>query len=287
MSNSDIPFISSILHPTDFSAASEKAFAHALAIALFRHAEFTILHVGSSQRDESKWKQFPAVRKTLERWDLLQPNSPRSAVFDQLGVSVKKVATSGISAISTIEDHLSNKPVDLIVLATAGREGVPRWLKHSKAAAISRVSKALTLFVPSQGNGFIAAKNGNISLRRILVPIDYQPAPMAAIVFATRAAQALGGAEAVEILLLHIGTDNAALNLDLPENPAWSFRKKTRQGDTVEEIITTADHFSADAIIMATAGRAGFLDVLHGSTAEQVLRKASCPLLAVPQSWSK
>ena len=281
-----IPFIKSILHPTDFSLASEKAFAHALAIALFRQAEFTLLNVGSHQKDESKWKQFPGVRDTLERWDLLEKNSPRSAVFDNLGVSVKKVAISGISATSSVQDYLNRNPVDLIVLATEGREGAPRWLKHSKAEAISRTSEALTLFVPSEGKGFIDFKEGDLSLKRILIPVDYKPSPRAATVFATRAAEAFGAGATVEIVLLHVGSDDTVLNVDLPESPAWHFIKEFRQGELIEQIIDAAEQYAADIIVMPTAGREGFLDAVHGSTTEQVLRKAACPLLAVPQSWS-
>ena len=111
--------------------------------------------------------------------------------------------------------------------------------------------------------------------------------PTAAIVYATRAAQALAIDNTVEIILLHIGNDETVFDLDLPENPNWRFRKETRSGDPVEAIISTANEFSSDVIIMTTAGHEGIFDALRGSTTEQVLRKACCPLLAVPQSWSK
>ena len=288
MMTSKIPFISSILHLTDFSDASERAFAHALAIALFRQTEFTILNVGSHRNIESRWQQFPAVRKTLERWDLLEKKSPRSAVYEKLGISVKKAATSAIGTSSAILDFVSSNPVDLVVVATEGREGLPRWLKHSKAEAISRASNALTLFVPGHAKGFVQLENGSISLRHILIPVDRKPSPTAAIVFATRAAEMLGvDHEPIEIVLLHAGSDESVLDLDLPKNPIWHFRKDVRRGDVVEEIITAANQYSADAIVMATAGHQGILDVLHGSTTEQVVRQAPCPLLAVPQSWSK
>ena len=42
-----VPLVDSVLHPTDFSSASDTAFAHALAIALIRKTKFTILHVGA------------------------------------------------------------------------------------------------------------------------------------------------------------------------------------------------------------------------------------------------
>lgn len=69
-----IPFVNSIFHPSDFSKASELAFAHALAIALIRKTELVILHAGPGQLDD--WAQFPPVRKTLERWQVLAPGSP-------------------------------------------------------------------------------------------------------------------------------------------------------------------------------------------------------------------
>ena len=64
-----LPLVRSVVHPTDFSAASENAFAHALAIALVRRTTLKILHVGARRpRAEVPWTSFPAVRTTLERW---------------------------------------------------------------------------------------------------------------------------------------------------------------------------------------------------------------------------
>ena len=45
------PFIESVFPPTDFSPASEIAFAHALAIALVCEAELDILHAGGSMQE--------------------------------------------------------------------------------------------------------------------------------------------------------------------------------------------------------------------------------------------
>lgn len=284
MKDSQVPFIKSILHPTDFSPASEKAFAHALAIALLRQTKFTILNVGNNQSDTSQWQKFPPVRKTIERWGLLEKGSPKEAVFEQLGVRIRKSVKSGLTATSAILNYLESDPVDLVVLATEGREGLPRWVKRSKAEAIAQESNTITLFVPSEGKSFIRLEDGDISLKCILVPIDRQPSPNAAIVYATRAAQALGVGNTVEIILLHVGIDGTVLDLDLPENSAWKFRKEVRSGNPVEEIINAANQFSADAIFMATAGHEGILDAMRGSTTEQIIRKAPCPLAAIPQS---
>src|ERR1700752_4987370 len=87
--SSKVPFIKSVVHATDFSAADERAFAHALAVALLARAKLTILHVASDT--SADWRGFPAVRKTLERWRLLDSGSDQEAVFEKLGVSVTKI----------------------------------------------------------------------------------------------------------------------------------------------------------------------------------------------------
>jgi nucleotide-binding universal stress UspA family protein len=54
-------------------------------------------------------------------------------------------------------------------------------------------------------------------------------------------------------------------------------------GDAVEEIIRYANDVRADLIVMATHGRAGLSHILMGSTAEHIIRKASCPVLTLKQ----
>jgi nucleotide-binding universal stress UspA family protein len=51
-------------------------------------------------------------------------------------------------------------------------------------------------------------------------------------------------------------------------------------------MVKTADEVKAELIVMTTAGHNGVLDVLRGSTTEQVLRRSPCPLLAIPDRYS-
>ena len=69
---------------------------------------------------------------------------------------------------------------------------MPRWLRRSKAERLARRTRSMTLFVPNAARGFIALEDGHIQLRRILIPADHHPSPHAAIVYASRAAAALG-----------------------------------------------------------------------------------------------
>jgi nucleotide-binding universal stress UspA family protein len=273
-----------VFHPSDFSEASQNAFAHALALSLLRETELTILNVGGKGPSEEVWTSFPGVRPTLERWGLLEEGSPRSAVFEKLSLRVKKVSVKGSNALSTILKYLGEDPADLIVLATRHREGVPGWLTKKVSTPLARKSGTMTLFVPEGTKGMVDPEDGRVSLKRILVPVDRRPNPQGAIEIAARTAKIVGQGT-VEITLLHIGDSGKMPELHLPEDPSCSWNKVVRKGDAVEQIIGTANELSADLIVMMTEGHQGILDALRGNTTERVVNDAPCPLLAVPLAW--
>lgn len=273
-------WFNSILHATDFSAASDTAFSHALAIAVVGKSELAILHAGGGTRGEAHWSDFPEVRETLTRWGLLPPGSKAADVFQRLGLKVGKLEAPAKEPQAAILDYLDTHAVDLLVLATEGREGLPRWLKPSIAESLPRKSNVATLFVPQGTQGFVPLDNPNISLRRILVPVDEQPNARAAIAVAARCGEILG--ENVEYTLLHVGDSPEIVNTyaEPPMTDGWAFVQV--EGVPVDEIVAAARRLQTDLIVMPTAGHEDFLDMLRGSTSEQVLRRAPCPLLAIP-----
>ena len=277
----DVPLVSSVFHPSDFSEGSRKAFAHALLIALYRRTELTLLHAGRDFLGEDEWSKFPAVRETLEHWGLLEKGSDRSAIFDELAVRVKKASVRGRSPFAAISRFVEERKPDLIVLATGGREGPPTWLRPSVAEKVARSSKTLTLFVPKEARGFVSLEDGEITMRRILVPVDRSPGPRGALVYAGRVSAAFGDGP-VEVTALHIGDAGSLGDLAFPEATACSWRRLERSGDVVEEITRAAREVDVDMIVMPTRGRDGVFDALRGSVTERVLRDAHCPVLAVP-----
>jgi len=278
---SQIPLVGSVLHPTDFSDASNRAFAHALAISLIRQTKLTILHVGKALGGDVNWDDFPQVRNTLERWKLLDPDSPRSAVFDELGVRVSKHVERRLNPIRATRKFLEDRPHDLVVLATEGSNSRPDWLHRSDAEAIARGSGAMTLFVPSRASrGFVSLEDGDLNLKNILVPIDEKISGVAAIEFARRAAEIIGDGD-VSITIFHVGGQMPPIP-ELAEGSDWSWQTLLRHGEPVESILTAADKLEANLIMMTTNGRDTLDQALLGSTTERVLRKANCPVLAVP-----
>jgi nucleotide-binding universal stress UspA family protein len=272
----DAPFVTSVLHPSDFSEGSERAFAHALAIALNRHARFKIMHAGGRAR----WDKYPAVRGTLERWGLLEKDSPRTAVFDRLRLRVEKVEVKTRNPVRAALTFMETHPTDLVVLATHGRTGLPRWIRGSVAEDLARLSRIKTLFVPSGARGIVSVDDGTVRLRRILIPVDHKPDARQALEYARRAAR-MTNTEPADITLLHVGERMPPVSPPADDLCRWHV--ETRPGaDPVEEIAKAAKEFAADLVVMATDGRDGVLDVFRGSHSERLVRQVECPLLAVP-----
>jgi len=270
-----IPVIDSVLHPTDFSEGSRAAFHHALKAALLAKSKLTLLHV--SQGTAWEWTDFPGVRETLERWELLPRGSPRSAV-PQLGIDVRKAVAEKSDPVKGVVRYLREHPADLIVLATHQHEGRARWLQQSVAEPVSRRAGQMTLFIPGDNAGFVSAQDGSVSLENILIPVAATPGPQPAVEAAARLASRLNCPRGT-FTLLHVGETDA---VQCPELPGWEWKKVTRTGDVIQAIVDTATKTAADLIVMATDGRNGFLDALRGSHSERVLRHATAPLLTVP-----
>jgi nucleotide-binding universal stress UspA family protein len=271
------PFVDSILHPTDFTLASENAFSHALALSLIRQTKLTILHVGNSKES---WIHFPRVRKTLVKWGHLKPDSSRSAVFEELNVRVEKISLKGKKPQKEVVDFLKKHPRDLVVLSTTRDEGVPGWIRSMGPEKIIHKANTMTLFIPGIDGGFVNMNTGEILLNKIIIPIDHQPNPYPAIEYALRTTRLVKNS--TEIILFYAGSAEKMPSLNLPEHDRIQWRMVHQEGDVITEIIKAIYQNAVDLIVMATAGQHGFLDALRGSVTQQILRRVACPLLAVP-----
>jgi nucleotide-binding universal stress UspA family protein len=272
------PLIHRVFHPTDFSEASGSAFAHALAIAIARKTTLTIMNASKGFRGED-WSQFPGVSDTLKRWGLLDASDSRRDVFGKLSIKVQKVGVDAKDPANAILDFLSEKPTDLVVMATEGREGLPRLLQGSVAEKVTRVAGVRSLLVPAGASGFVSTNDGSLSLKRVLVPMAETPDPSAAAEIATRAAVAFGNLP-VELHAMHVG--ERMPEVSLPESDDWSWHQSTRQGDVIEEILKAARELSADLIVMTTDGPDSFRDLFRGSHVQRVVRLSSCPVATIP-----
>ncbi|MBA4149708.1 MAG: universal stress protein [Verrucomicrobia bacterium] len=142
----------------------------------------------------------------------------------------------------------------------------------------------------------------NVKIRNILVPTDFSKSANTALKFALVFAEQFDA----QVTLLYVVEvpvfrDFEAYPLALDGNSAIQQAKghlerlKAEQGTAAErikavkatigkpfrEITSAARTMKQDLIIIATHGRTGLKRVFLGSTAEKVIRHASCPVLVV------
>ena len=270
--------IESVLHPTDFSEGSLIAFHHALKAALAAKSRLTLLHVSTG--GTSEWSDFPGVRETLERWGELPQGSPKAAV-SKLGIEPCKVLADKGAPVEAVINYLEKHPADLIVLSTSRRDGRIPWLGKSVSEPVVRKAGEMTLLIPGDVEGFVSAKDGSVSLKRILIPVASTPRPEPALKAAARFVRKLNCSDGT-FIVLHVGTSNTMPALRFPEIPGWTWKKELRNGEVIDGIVKAAKEFEADLIVLATDGRNGFLDGLRGSHSERILRYGVAPLLTVP-----
>ena len=67
----------------------------------------------------------------------------------------------------------------------------------------------------------------------------------------------------------------------VPTDPKVRFEHKLLVGDPASAIVEAAEEENADLIVLGTHGRTGLTRLLMGSVAENVVRKAKCPVLTV------
>ncbi|MCA8943734.1 MAG: universal stress protein [Planctomycetes bacterium] len=141
-----------------------------------------------------------------------------------------------------------------------------------------------------------------IKFKRVLVPTDFSEHAKLALDYAVSLPFEEGG----ELLLVHsieptvypihqvisrtdeLSIENQVrktcqMQLDdlAKEVTNVNVRTLIRDGYASEELVEMADEEGCDLIVISTHGRSGIKHLLMGSTAERVVRKASCPVLTV------
>lgn len=149
------------------------------------------------------------------------------------------------------------------------------------------------------------------SIRSILVPTDFSAASQRAVDYACVIAAGLGASVHLvhvldRLLSPHVawaapGAEAAAFRdrlygearskLAAISTPFEKIRvpatTEVRGGAPASEIIKAAVDYGANLIVMATHGRTGLSHLVVGSVAEDVIRHASCPVLAVRTNESQ
>jgi universal stress protein A len=127
----------------------------------------------------------------------------------------------------------------------------------------------------------------------IRVPIEWTPLSSRAFRVATSLAQIISG----EVIVLGVvpfavqmygpPTEDylehlfEKLKRIVPSNPSVPVRHILREGTPLGSILQMARDAHCDLIVMGTHGRTGLNRLVNGSVAEEVIRKAPCPVLVL------
>jgi len=201
----------------------------------------------------------------------MNPSEPPSHIEKKLGIQVTKVEIHHRSVTSGLFDFIIGHRLDLIVLATHGRDGVNRWLRGSVSEDLARRTHIPTLFLGPNAKGFIDIETGAMRLNGILVRVAHEPSPLRALNIMTDILSPFGVSPSI-FHFMHVGDDPPKIMATSEEMSLHDV--VVAEGPIVETIVRMAQDQSFDMVAMPTAGHVGFLDALRGSTTEQVLRQA-------------
>lgn len=293
-----------ILCPIDLSEMSGRALAHAAALARWYDARLTVLHVvptfdpvqvRSGDLTGRVRIVYPAPRE-----DVLA--EVRRTAVEQAGVSPEATfaAEPGDPAATIVEQALAVS-ADLVVMGTHGHRGFRRFLLGSVTEHVLRDAPCPVLIVPPHA---AATTSAAVTFKKILCPIDFSPAALQALGFALDLARQSNGAvtmlHAIEWLaedeprahahfqveefrrLLVEDAQARLRTLVADESPDWcDVAPRVVLGRAYRKVLEAAASMPADLIVMGAQGRGGVRLALLGSTTQQVVRGAACPVLTV------
>ena len=146
----------------------------------------------------------------------------------------------------------------------------------------------------------------SLQLKRILLPTDFSGCANYALPYAAAIARAVGATiicvHVVEPIVPAVGYSGLAEPMpiaDMSEQLEDSAERELPQfaecddfhglrieevivhGDAAAEIVRVASEQNVDLIVVSSHGRTGLGRIIFGSTAEAVVRHASCPVLVV------
>ncbi|MDE0206924.1 MAG: universal stress protein [Candidatus Tectomicrobia bacterium] len=127
-----------ILVPTDFSADADHALEHAIGLARQFQSRLTLVHVVHLYLPGSAEAGFPAYVEQLRRDADQQLQAPRSRV-EATEVPFETCTEMGVPADRIVE-VARDRQVDLIVMGTQGRTGLPHLLLGSVAEHVVRLA---------------------------------------------------------------------------------------------------------------------------------------------------
>lgn len=282
--------LKNILVATDYSPVSGRAIRFAAGLACRFDGRLYAVHAGGPV-DYS----VPAElwREAEEAARVAAVELGRTLHDDFPGIESEILEGAG-PAWRVINNAVAEKKIDLIVLATHGRTGVPKLLLGSVAEEILRRAACPVLCL---GPNAQVWEETPPTGAEILYATDFSPEAYHAARHAFAWANELGA----RLTLLHVLTDGARLNFGRPQEPAdaatrllerqlpaegerpFACELRVVPGEPAEKILETAGSLPAALIVIGTRGFSGIPGAathLPVSTLHKVISRAPCAVLS-------
>lgn len=294
-----------ILCPIDFSDPSAHALEQATRLARWFGARLAVLHVRPTVTPHPDMPAGGPVAPWLhaELEGLRQRVAAAGAGATAAGVTIEPLVAAG-DPVREILGCAATLPADLMVLGTHGSSGFQHLVLGSVTEKVLRQAPCPVLTVPPRAPAVVP------HFTRIICAVDFSDCSLAAAAWASALARTCGAA----LTLVHViewPWPEAAIP-EMPGVPAAQaqamadYRRYLEHGakerlDAVAASATTADPVAtqvrfgrphmellaaagaerADLIVLGVRGR-GALDLgFFGSTANHLVRSASCPVLTI------
>ena len=303
--------IKNILVPIDFSEPSLSAVEFAFPVAKQFGADLHLAHVFEPDYPITSMVALPLIVPEVEVGRRVRRHLKDIAKKYSVELKRGNIHAAKGKAFVEICRIARERNIDLIVIATRGNTGLKHLALGSTAERVVRYSHCPVLVARGLEQTKTTARNGQrpaeVKFEKILVPVDFSDCSMKAVHYAKRLASQFGS----KLVLVHSVaiqywiTNDEYARYDLPiltqqsqkiarEQMRELVQKLKREGlevtSSIEighaglEICGQAERERVDAIVTSTHGTTGLKHILLGSTAEYVVRHATCPVLVVPSN---
>lgn len=291
------------LVPLDGSEAAEAVLPVADYLAAKLDATVVLLHVLERNAPLAVHGQ-PHLRTGEEARGYLSRLRDRGLSAGRR-VEIHVHAGEAVDVGGSLTEHEEETATDLVLMCTHGRGGVGRALFGSVAQQVIARGRTPVLVVRPEAGGA-----AGFHCRLVLVPLDERTEHRRAL----EVASALAGACAADVLLLTVvptftstrwrsavtsrllpGTSSRLLEMSVSAAAAVLGREKETlrlegigatacvlRGEPARTIVSAAEGFYADLVIMETHRKAGLEAFWAGSVADRVLSRCRVPVLLVP-----
>ena len=297
-----------ILAPIDFSPESEKTLRFAKRLATKFGAKVHLAHIVAPLSHSLGRGMLPLALSeaqiavgSLKR---LKRLAAKACVPPGPNRCIVRVGATA----DTINEIAREIGADLIVISTRGYTGLKYAFLGSTTTRVVRSAPCPVLVVrddevPSGGEG--ARREASLQFQKILVPLDFSESSRLGLDYALGFAREFRAS----LKMFHsVAVHNYALGdkytaLEAPKLAGLQqdfFEKEVKAlgeglsklrikieakvvvGSPVQQIARCVSDHDVDLIITSTHGSSGVRRLFIGSTAEQIVRHATCPVLVVP-----